>query len=70
MVLIRLLTAECLIRNVRVFAKHVRTHDNDKADMLSRLDLPRFWNLASSAMNLNPSEIQSAIWSIEKLWKY
>ena len=70
MVLIRLMTAECLFRNVRVFTKHVRTHDNGTADALSRLDLSRFWNLAGSAMNPYPSGIPSAIWPMEKLWKY
>ena len=42
MILIRLLTAESITRNVRVFARHVGTKANGKADALSRLDLDRF----------------------------
>ena len=38
MVLIRLLVAESICRNVRVYARHVGTKDNGKADALSRLD--------------------------------
>ena len=39
MVLVRLLTVESIHRNVRIFAKHVGTKQNGKADALSRLDL-------------------------------
>ena len=36
MVLIRLITLQCMIDNVRLYAKHVRTFCNDRADALSR----------------------------------
>ena len=36
MVLMRLLVAECILQNVRVYAKHVKTNENGKADALSR----------------------------------
>ena len=34
MVLIRIITAESILRNVRIFAKHVSTKNNGKADAL------------------------------------
>ena len=68
MVLIRLLTAESIIRNVRIYARHVGTKDNGKADALSRLDFDRFWNLAGDDMNSKPSTIPEAIWPMQKIW--
>ena len=70
MVLMRLLFAECIFRNVRLYAKHVRTNDNVKADALSRLDLKRFTRLAYGSMNQSPSEIPKEIWPMHKLWKF
>ena len=70
MVLIRIITAESLIRNVRVFAKHVRTKANGKADALSRLDFKRFWNLCdSTCMNKEPTQIPGEIWPMSKIWR-
>ena len=37
MVLIRMLVLEGLVCNTRVFARYVKSKDNDKADALSRL---------------------------------
>ena len=68
MVLIRLITAESIYRNVRVFAKHVGTKDNGKADALSRLDFDRFWRLARGQMNQKPSDIPKDIWPMNKIW--
>ena len=42
MVLIRMIVLEGLVCNTRVFAKYVRSKDNDKADALSRLQWTRF----------------------------
>ena len=36
MMLIRLLVIECIIHNVRIYVRHVRTHENSRADSLSR----------------------------------
>ena len=69
MVLIRLLTAESIYRNVRIYAKHVRTKLNGKADALSRLDFKRFWNIAEN-MNCEPSSLPEEIWPFKKLWKF
>ena len=69
MVLIRLLTAECLCRNVQVFARHVGTKENGKADALSRLDWGRFHRLAGD-MNDIPSVIPTDIWPFSKIWRF
>ena len=45
MVLIRIIVLECMVHNVKIRLKHVRTKDNGKADALSRLDWKRFWHL-------------------------
>ena len=45
MVLIRMITLQGLINNVRIFAKYVPIWANDKADALSRMDLDRFWRV-------------------------
>ena len=73
MVLIRLLVAEGIFRNVRVFAKHVGTKDNGKAEALSRLDFKRFWHLVDSMefkMNQQVSSIPTDLWPMSKLWLY
>ena len=67
MVLVRMLVAEGIMRNVRIFAKHVRTKENGKADALSRLDLKRFWSLAGNSMNEQPTAIPQEIWPMTKL---
>ena len=64
------MTAESIYRNVRIFAKHVSTKDNGKADALSRLDFSRFWNLAGREMNAHPTAIPQEIWPISKIWKF
>ena len=69
MVLIRLMVLECLIHNVRVFAKYVPTDKNGKADALSRLDLDRFRRLDSS-INQWPCKMPDQIWPVSKVWQY
>ena len=69
MVLIRLLTAESIIRNVRIIARHVGTKQNGKADALSRLDFGRFWKLTGNSMNQECSHIPVEIWPMMKIWK-
>ena len=68
MVLIRLITAEGIVRNVRVFAKHVGTKENGKADALSRLDWKRFSRLAGDTMNKGSTLIPHEIWPMKKIW--
>ena len=66
MVLLRLITMEGLLKNVRIFAKHVGTKDNGKPDALSRLDFTRFRDLAKGTMNQEPTPMPEQIWSISK----
>ena len=68
MVLLRIIVLEGLICNTRIFAKHVRTRLNSKADALSRLDFKRFWTLAGSTMDAIPTRIPQCIWPIDKIW--
>ena len=68
MVLMRILVAESLCCNVRIFARHIKTKDNGKADALSRLNFEKFWRLAAGTMNDLPTGIPGEIWPMEKLW--
>ena len=68
MKLIRLLVLEGLKRNMRIYAKHVRTNLNGKADALSRLDLGRFRRLGGSSMNDSPTPVPVELWPMEKIW--
>ena len=69
MVLIRIIIAESLVRNVRIYAKHVGTKQNGRADALSRLDFNRFWTLSKNKnMNKCPTPIPGAVWPISKIW--
>ena len=68
MVLIRLLVAECIFQKVRVFAKHVGTKDNGKADALSRLEFNRFRGLGGNHMNTHPTAIPEDLWPMHKIW--
>ena len=67
MVLIRLITLKGMIHNVRIFAKHVSTKDNGKADALSRLDFKRFWSL-DPGMDEKCTEIPRHLWPLDKIW--
>ena len=67
MILIRLITIESLIHNVKVFAKHVKTEDNGITDALSRLQMKRFRRLAPN-MKKYPTPIPSELIPMEKVW--
>ena len=68
MYLLRLIVLNNLIYNRRVFAQHVKTQDNFLANSLSHLQFKRFWNLAPTGMDRNPSEISPLIWPLTKIW--
>ena len=51
--LIRILVLESMIQNVRIFARHVGTKDNGKADALSQLDFNRFLRLSGGRNTKN-----------------
>ena len=69
MVLIRLLTLECLFQITRIFASHVRTEVNSAADALSRLDWNRFKKVTSHKHMLHtPDEIPVELLPLSKIW--
>ena len=71
MVLIRIITLECLIQNVRLFAKHVPMDQNGISDALSRMEFSRFSRLAAEAdieFKDEPCNIPEKIWPISKIW--
>ena len=60
MVLMRLITLECMIHNVRIFAEHLSSEENLLSDALSRLDLKRFFDNAPDSVDQFPSTIPEA----------
>ena len=63
MVLMRLIILESMIWNVRVYAKYVKSKDNETTDSLSRLDFKRFRKVA-------PSNGKRAYWYTRKIMAY
>ena len=69
MTLIRIITLQGLINNVRIFAKHISTRDNGVSDALSRLEMARFRKLGPH-MNDQPNPVPEILWPIEKYWSF
>ena len=69
MTLIRIITLQGLINNVRIFARHIPTTDNGISDALSRLEMDRFRKLGPH-MNDQPDAILEILWLIEKYWMF
>ena len=67
MVLIRMITLQGLLQNVRIYAKHVRSENNSLADALSRLKLSLFHKLGPH-MDTYPEDIPEEIWPLRKIW--
>ena len=67
MVLIRIIVLKSMQHNVRIFAKYVKSKENDKADALSRLQFERFRNL-DPEMEAIPHRVPEEIWPIDKIW--
>ena len=68
MKLIRLITLEGLLQNVRILAKHISTRDNYLSDSLSRLQFRRFWRLVPASMHKYPTPVPMALWPMSKVW--
>ena len=68
MVLIRIVVLECLIHNVRLCARHVRTKDNAISDSLSRMNINKFLRLTNNKFENLPCRIPEALWPMDKLW--
>ena len=68
MILIRLVVLECMVWNVRLYTKHVRSENNGIAGSLSRMQWNRFKNLTKDrAMNQHSYEIPEVLWPMSKL---
>ena len=71
MIFIRIITMHCMSHNTRVYAKHVRTHLNKRADDLSRLKVSAFKETCQN-MGLDidpyPSVIPEVLCDIKSLW--
>ena len=71
MVLVQILVLQSLTNNVRVFAKYIPSGENIYSDVLSRLKLQKFWNLAQEngkVFERHRTEIPNLLWPIEKIW--
>ena len=66
--LIHLLVLRSLNYNFRIWARHVRTHQNGIADSLSRLQFSRFLKLTDGKMADKPMELPEQLWPASKLW--
>ena len=70
MVLIRLLTLNCLQYNRKIFAHHIRTDLNKLADSLSRQAFKVFWRYAPVGTKNYPDPLPSEIWPVKKIWNW
>ena len=68
MKLIRLITLQGLIHNVRVFAKHIGTKQNFKSDGLSRMQFDCFWSLAPSSMCETLTKVPTELLPMPNVW--
>ena len=68
LVLLRLITLEGMLHNVRIFSKHVKTEENVLADALSRGQMSRFWENAPISMNRTPVAISDKLWPVQNIW--
>ena len=67
MMLIRLITIECLLHNVRITAKHVKSEENGLTDSLSRMDFKRFRRLGPH-MEEYPVHVPAELIPMSRLW--
>ena len=67
MKLIRLITLETMIHNVRIYVKHVRTECNEIADFLSRGKICEFKDKFAGEFNKNPTQIYGVIPPLQEL---
>ena len=71
MLLIRLITLECMIDNIRLYAKHVRTDLHGRADALSRGQIQRFKNICTEEKvrcDTYPIPLPEVLCDINRFW--
>ena len=69
MVLIRIIVLKCLVENVKLSAKYVKSEDNIFADQLSRGKLDLFRRDSKGKYELVPTPIPEEIWPVTKIWQ-
>ena len=67
MTLIRIFLMKCLVENVHVKAKYVKSSDNDLADDLSRGRISSFKKKKKNC-DAAPTKIAEQIWPVKKIW--
>ena len=67
MVLLRLIVLEVMLRNTKISAVYVKSAENGKADVLSRLDFKRFRQLGPD-MEVLEIKVPECIWPVQKIW--
>ena len=67
MYLIRQIILHCLINNVRLYTKHVRSEFNEIADSLSRLQWDRFEKL-TKYRNMTQDSVPQHLWPLASIW--
>ena len=66
--LIRIVVLLQMTLNIRLFAKHVKSENNDLADDLSRFRLRKFFKKAGHYVEKNPTPVPNQIWPMSKVW--
>ena len=69
MVLIRIIVLKCLVENVKLSAKYVKSEDNIFADQLSRGKLDSFRKDSKGKYELVSTPIPEEIWPVTKIWQ-
>ena len=67
MYLIRKMVLKCLIENVRVYAKYIKSKDNTASDCLSRLKIDQFLQLKNNWDRVQ-TPVPQELWPISKVW--
>ena len=69
MFLMRKLVLKCLEYDCRIFAKHIKSEENEIADSLSRMDFNRFITLAKKrGLRPCPVPLPGELWPVNKIW--
>ena len=68
MVLLRILVLNCLIRNVKIRAKFVRSKANARADAISRKKFKQFHSLSNFQVDPVPQSVPVCLLPMARLW--
>ena len=68
MILIRSLVLKSMECNFRVFARYIRSSENDRADSLSRHQFDRFFRLSKGRHQKHPENLPIELWPTSKIW--